>query len=524
MPQSSHNPEKEPTPERKWWNIFERQTEFEEPEKDKQPEKQAERAKELKSAAKERGHFWESFMPHREGTDDSEEIAPKGEKVRKKWRALLRRKSEKQVEEFKREDPEVVDSYWLAQLMVAERILTLHTHLAESEPKTEERRQIKTELDVLGLLSEKLSDPEIDVPVEIEETYQAIVSVLDGGEHTLGVEEHELPVIKDVEASSEQPVETREHSFQKYGIAVVVAVKLAVQNKKQTPDVQLQPEPVTPYRQGGGTTTATPTLRGDLNPLTPPTPGRGYTEPLRSPSSDKTSDTAPTPHQTPNMAPGILLTSAVILAEYNDRNDEKRSYEQPTSYDSPLSIQQPSTHTESRTSPDPEISEPIDRTNVEAPANVLELTQQQSIRKFEHMNIIELLQIAQSVPLGNGEYLARAYQSGKIDRDGLIRVLKAAGRNGNYRDEYRRSSTEYLRLRPRPLHTTSQSGVHIAADTALPVRETTQGRAIGGITHDQPSSKLIKPTIITQAKPIFSLKTVTILCLVIIALTLLVLL
>lgn len=495
MPQSNFNPEKEPTPERKWWNVFERQSEFEQPEKEKQPEQLVERAKELKSAAKKRGHFWETFMPSREDSEHPEEIAPKGEKVRKKWRALLRRKSEKQVDEFKKEDPETIDSYWLAQLMVAERILTLHAQLAESEPKTDERRQIKTELDVLGLLSEKLSDPDVEVPAEIEETYRTIVTVLEQSDQDVEVEK--LPVIEDTpEDSPEAPDHTREHSFKKYGTAVIVALKQAVRAKKTPPEDARQP-------------------------ATPPILGRGASQP--TPSVSKPLDHAPTPHQTPNVAPGVALTAAVIIAEYGDRKYEKQGSlhtppraqtpESPTTAPRPLYKEAPRTT-------QPETYSQTERTE-ETPA-LPEVLAHGSPRKFEHMNTTELLQLAQSVSLGNGEYLARAYQSGKIDRDGLIAVLKTAARRGNYHDEFRRRSGEYIRMRTQAVSPSPTPAVVPAEPNEQPDSTHTSAEP----THASPTSTntSVQPPPKVQVQAHYSVAVVTFICIVIIAAILLMLL
>jgi hypothetical protein len=491
MPQDNFNPEKEPTPERKWWNVFERRSEFEEPEKEEPTEQQVERAKELKSAAKQRGHFWESFMPSRDDHEEAEEIAPKGEKVRKKWRALLQRKSEKQVEEFKDEEPETIDSYWLAQLMVAERILVLHEQLAHSEPKTDERRQIKTELDVLGLLSEKLSDPEVQVPAEIEDTYRVIVSVLEQGDQEIDIEK--LPVIKDAPEQPEPTEQTREQSFKKYGAAVIVALKKAVQGKKAEPE----PESVIVQKSPGG---------GSSKPVT----------------TIKPVGQTPTPHQTPHVAPGILLTSAVVIAELDERKDEEQA-QQATQPEQrafgPIPVAK-AAHPEAPTHPRAEIR--VEEPPVEKAPVAPEITLQSSDRKFEHMKTEELLQLAQNISLGNGQYLARAYQTGKIDRDGLISILKTAAWGGNYREEYRRRSAEYMRQLTQPLPVAPQPV--ILPKEPKPTVETTSDTPTMATDATPTSNTPKSPTPHIQSKPLFSVTTVTIICILIIALVLIVLL
>ena len=417
MPQNDFNHEKEPTPERKWWNVFERQSEFEQPVE----ENRAERAKELKSATSERGHFWERFFADRNEPDEIIEIAPKGEKVRKKWRALLRRKSETQVEEFKDNEPETIDSYWLAQLMVAERILTLNERLGETEPKSRERKETKTELDVLGLLSEKLSDPDIAVPKEIEQTYQSIIEVIESGD--TGIEATDIPMIQETtQPKGQEPEQTRARSFQRYGAAVIIALKAAV--KKHEDETDQEPARPLPAHPG---------------------PGIGSPRPILSPTAPKPSVEQPPaahPHTSPNILPHVALTAAVITAEKEYRSVEQSVFTAPP-------VAQPVRNP----SPERPVSTPVIPENTKHPKTQEisdEIAAYKPQKKFDHMSMLELLQIAQSVPIGNGEYLARAYQSGKIDRDGLIAVLKTAGRKGNYQLEFRRRSAEYIAIKHQP--------------------------------------------------------------------------
>ncbi len=494
------NFEKEPTPERKWWSVFERQSEFEQPE---QNETLKERAKDLKSAAKERGHFWETFMPSREKPEDQENIAPKGEKVRKKWRALLKRKSEKQIEEFEQTNPETIDSYWLAQLMVAERIMTLHNLLAESEPKTDTRRQIKTELDVMGLLSEKLSDPEINVPEEIEQTYQTTVEVLAGGDDNLKLEE--IPEIKEINNDTEKPdtqEESRRQSFQRYGAAVIVAIKLAV-NKPEA----LKPQKVQPPGAFSGLTTTPPT-----SPVRPSAP-----------------QTMPHPHITPNVAPGLALTAAVIIAEYSDRQEQPKHDQlaPPETFTTnqttitPETVATPSPGVElQRTAP-----QEISPMQSESSAPLPEVIIPTSTRKLEHMKTEQLLALARTISLGNGEYLEQAYRQGKIDRDGLIKVLKTAARRGNYRYEYKRISGEYLRMKSQSTFVAPD----VVSETESEVGDT---RSDSSTTQTTDTNKTVRISrrnesyqqrFTRQMQPILSVKAVTFICVIIIAVTIVVL-
>lgn len=417
MAQDNFNPEKEPTPERKWWNRFERQSEFEHTDEN---EKQLERTKELKSAAKKRGHLWETFLPTKEETDVEPPIAPKGEKVRKKWRALLRRKSEVQVEEFQQQHPQTIDGYWLAQLMIAERILTLHELLEQSEPKTSERKALKTELDVMGLLSEKLSDPEIGVPREIEETYRVIVDVIARGDTAIDVEELPDIVPEQDEKETTSPDPERSRSFERYGAAVIIALRLAVSARKETEVVEEeQPKPTVPQH------TPEPGV-GVVSTITPRPVGDGI------PSQ--------TPHETPNIAPHVALTALIARDEKHERTHPEQIIETPQHVpDMPVVLHSPNAITTPET-PRPTPNVPTPSQELEHVA--LEITGPN--KKFDHMSTIELLTLAQNISIGNGQYLARAYQDGKIDRDGLIAVLKSFGRKGNYQYEYRSRSAEYI--------------------------------------------------------------------------------
>jgi hypothetical protein len=57
-------------------------------------------------------------------------------------------------------------------------------------------------------------------------------------------------------------------------------------------------------------------------------------------------------------------------------------------------------------------------------------------KKVEHMSLHELLHEARDIPVGHGQFLRRAYESGEIDRDALVDVIKSYRKGKDYRREF----------------------------------------------------------------------------------------
>lgn len=414
------DPEKEPSPERKWWSIFERSTEVNDESKERE---KAERAKQLKAAAKQRGKILD------EQVTDPEE-PQKGEKLRKKWRFAIWKKSEKQIEDFKTKEPDTVDSYWLAQLIVAERIIRLNEFLLSTEPKTDERRSTKTELDFMGLLSEKLSDPTLQTLPEIDEVHKTIVSKIKENENNeIPIKNDEIPKIIEEDTLKNKPV-TREASFANYGRAILLTLSVAIRPPKPplttSPVHTAAPQPIS---------LASIKTTNIMNPEIRPNP----------------------PKQNLTEASPVLaaLTLAVVSVESHERKQTeikippKEHVTQANLEVKPVAplnshITSPSKKEPKEFTTETNTSQKIESHKIDTSLPPSMDNSASSQRKFEHMDITELLGLASNISTGHGQYLDNAYRSGKIDRDGLIKVLKTHARKGNYHYEFRKLSREFL--------------------------------------------------------------------------------
>lgn len=457
------DPEREVSPEKKQWKPEWLRSDRERHEGDEKKEKdKKDRAAELKAAAKKRGQDLEkkkeieSAQQPRETQSVEPEIAPKGEKLRKKWRHAILEKSKRLLEFFRREEPETIDGVQLAEIMVAERIIALNEYLGVTEPKTDERRETKTELDFMGLLSEKLSSPDIEVPEEIEEVHHVIVQEsMDihtlpgrlaseemgdaiGEQERVDEDEPRKPTIESSTDTDE--ADTRHEAFVRYGVVVIAALRKATASRQ------------TGGGSGGGGLGGGATAMTKQSATTQP--GSGPSDPTRSSYS-------------PIAAAVPLVTTAAVVHELTrERHGHHEAPVEihPISKETPTATQtvhaSAAVHTGSAGRPvhhelsaEPQPSSPSFTDHAAAPGiSAMYSGESTDVRhekteavyrpgvRFEQMETKELLELARDVAIGNGQYLKRAYELGQIDRDGLIQVLKAKKRGQDYHLRYRLAS------------------------------------------------------------------------------------
>lgn len=452
------NPEREPTPER---TTSSQERLKDEPEKDKdetQERAHKARAKELKLAAKQRGKELEATRQDAA----NEEIAPQGEKLRKKWRRALLKKSQQVMEFFRREDPRTIDGVRLAELMVAERIIELNAYLETTEPKTDARRHTKTELDFMGLLSEKISSPEIEVPAEILKVHQQIVEE--------SAQTRDQPVVIDVDnlpkfeplpsVSSEQSIDTAptspDKAFARYGLIVLAALGKALQ--------------ATSEATGSAVASGATSVAAHAVIVASAAIGARDSEGMTSPSTGSLESGAETRQLTtavvhealhPELVaePSIVLPETTLGTQYAGRSSSQERPPSPSRdalspASSPLSA-----------SGGQSVEQASGRVDAAEPVGT-------DGRRFADMKTHELLALATGIAIGNGQYLRRAYESGKIDREGLIKVLKAHHRGWDYRSEYQQVARRYREQRQTIAQSPEQLSAlpeeNTAADTNVP--------------------------------------------------------
>lgn len=408
--------------------------------------------KELKEAARKRA---EQFEEERR-IEEQREVA-ETRKLKKRWRAKLVEKSKTQLEEAEALEDAPTDGYTIAKLMVAERIIKLSDMLENEDLRRSEIKALKIHIDFMGLLSEKLSRPDIEVPPEVEKLYRTIAaSVEENAENDPQSEsKFSIPRSKTKEAP---PESEDEHRYRVFAAGIVAAIRRAVKRVPPAPTLDVAPE-----TDGDGP--AVPTERLPYTRTIPEAPERpAETKANRFETSLET------------IVPlGVLKVireetqpAEAIREEIKHNHAVRRLAE---------IVDQAKTITETPSKPEPPMppAPVLARTRAEAPAAAaasppepefsfgLKPPQpdrtEQAHRPdfpetdFEFWSEADLVRKAWTIHLGDGQYLADAYQKGFLDKQGLIKILKSHKKGRDYITEYsvRRKNLENLAISPETL-------------------------------------------------------------------------
>lgn len=431
--------------------------------------------KELKEAARKRAEQFEEELRQQEQRDEAET-----KKLKKRWRKKLVEKSEAQLAEAKVRDESTMNGYEIAQVMVAERIVKLHEMLQDEslDLRRSEVKGLKIHIDFMGLLSEKLSRPELEVPEEVEQLYHTIAASIEDttGETAPGgaePEDHEpsapeatspkFPEQNDKKPEISQ-VSEADTSYTAFATAIVYAIKRSVKSAEDQSSVKES------------------SSNPEVNPATQPS----------------TSET-PTVESTPKIPPSVVdsirqtaQSSSEIRQEIARSNTVKRMAE---------IVEKAEMMNVHATSKSPEIIPALAATKAAKLAYREELKTSSgnlrpvsSAERFpdipvELWNEADLVRKAEQVDIGNGRRLASAYRNGEIDREGLIKVLKSHKKHKNHLEEFRHQASRWRQSRefsPENLKNISEQSQQTAS---LPAPETPQ---------DQTSRQISKPSTARQ--------------------------
>lgn len=422
--------------------------------------------KELKTAARKRAEEEEQ----RRAAESNEEAETK--KLKKKWRRKLLEKSRQQLEELDQRGDGPLDGYQLAQYMVAEKIIELHYTLDEEDLRRSEIKALKVQIDFMGLLSEKLSNPELEMPKEVEEVYNTVVS-LSEPETAEGADRRKQGQASRQTEEATTPDREEAAIGALYGpvvASILGGLKQAIREERgrqerlrATTDIYGSPE------SGGGSYDAIPTADSPDVPAAAMVPRlreviRQLAEPVTALREDlrqaraverladavAKADALRAAGRLNEYGPIAPVLSTAILtgrAETPRTSDETARQHSPTSHTD--------THRETGTA------------SAEAIKRLWE-------RQLDELTTSELLTLAGPIELGSGRYLKYAYEHGQIDRSGLIKVLKAYKKGLDYRTEFATRSQSWLRaqehspeIAPAPSSHSSTAPSHAApADKA----------------------------------------------------------
>lgn len=347
---------------------------------------------ELKEAARQRAEQFEEEQRREEEREVAET-----KKLKKRWRAKLVEKSKRLLEEASVSGEEPTSGYDIAKLMVAERIVKLHDMLQDDslDLRRSEVKALKINIDFMGLLSEKLDRPELEVPAEIEQLYQTIASSV---EETTG-ESRPLPQ----EPSNETvPISETDTAYNTFAASIVRAIRrtLRPENPNATssaPDTPRTPAEQKPTEQRGEQTIPMSEAAKKLLGIVQETAMSG--EDIRKELSG--ADTA--------RRLADVVEKATMLDEQPARSRKSQAY---TLSSVPI--------------PNPEKPAPTPEHAFDLPPNT----------KIKYLSELELFTLAKTVEIGSGRLLSDVYTKGEIDREGLIKILEKYDKGEDYRSEF----------------------------------------------------------------------------------------
>ena len=73
-------------------------------------------------------------------------------------------------------------------------------------------------------------------------------------------------------------------------------------------------------------------------------------------------------------------------------------------------------------------------------------THDSSSHKIEHLPLVSLLAMAETVSIGHGQRLRSAYEKGTIDKDGLVKILKSHSKHHDFLQEYKQQVVKHRNL------------------------------------------------------------------------------
>lgn len=405
-------------------------------------------------------------------------------------RAEIIERSQAYKKQFE-EAPIPNNSTTIAKLIVAEHILTLNEqlHTPEEVGKSKPKKELEEGLDYLCLLAEKFEDPTAESLPEIQLAYETLLEITEEALQGAESPENAIEEIVEIIASFEElPPQT----------AIEMGENEIAQNLLQIPTPPTSPSspplPIIAFlshlrsasKIPATSPTAAPPFLGSSSGQSTSAPASSYPHkiPTSTPAASPTYSSEPSNFNThPSalraaseyheaMQPRAALQPLAVVAlasviaakvhkgpEISHRHEyttpvtpnlgetqPKISASQPEAYPKPPASAHSRSHTEVFTS--------FQREEVKTNEAHLEAAAPTPSRKFEHMTTQALLELAHSIPVGHGRYLAHEYEHGHIDRDGLIKVLKAKKKGFDISREYsvqaanlhlRRISPEFLR-------------------------------------------------------------------------------
>jgi hypothetical protein len=460
------------------------------------------------------------------------------EEAQEKRQQLIERSL--QYKKLYEEVPIPHDSSVLAKLLIAEHILAIHEQI--EKPKKNAvltKAELLNTFDYMGMLSEKFENPEEESTPEIQEAYE---NLLELAENALEqnpspmpiVEANKVHAVQISEAPTDASVEPQAPSASETAkqpklaalpkaTAALVSALLAMRAPKvpvvQAPNpaplarkesVRVAPaQPATPQHIDSEYTPQSNSPAFSHPPMSPIEARQAYRESIRA------EHIAASPFHPGRQIASVAVAAALVSATHHDSAppppiDSSRDYHSvvPTppasphaelasltySHAKPVASHAETVHSYISSAPykRPETFLPPsspDIVTVPKPISSQESQGSQSSRKIEHLPLQTLLVMAETVPIGHGQRLRRAYEKGEIDKDGLIKVLKSRSKNLDFIREYKQQSERHHALiRASPEFLTSSKNT--SSDTLTQSSAQTDTASTQSTSADTPASEL----------------------------------
>jgi len=448
-----------------------------EPESHEKPTWPWEKVPEEKESKKKSDEKEEGFKKKAEPTaekkaepkkEEQPEQKPSNQEDRHERRSTLIEQSLALVAQYE-EEPIPRDATTLARLMIAHQVVHLHSQLEHPEQTSDlSSEAIEVTLDYIAKLDAKFQNPTIELEPEIEQSYQEIIEL---AQATLEDTPNLEAVMNDLaqkqgDASPEESnspfnaAPKSQNSAQNWieqefdrrkkaahetlpAVATAAALVYAVVHlgRRKKSKIQSVENPQSESGISATDSTSSPTLQPPAQTATRPI------EQAITTLSRSESITPPTRNEhvvipprrgLPNLATAAIATSVIASRSSNE---------------TPRPFSPAETHHTSHllTQPTPELN------RSEHATPIIEQTSPAQ-RKIEHMPLPQLLAMAETISLGQGQYLRREFEAGHIDKEGLVKILKSHAKGLDYRFEFRQQADKFAKLKatsPEFLHSAS---------------------------------------------------------------------
>lgn len=486
-PRSSERPHHNP-PERDswWWGHVPKKPEETEPDEQKNQKhgagEQTDKGKEQPSHKNKRQPEKEKVASHPPRPEEKQD-----EKTQHEKRVELVERSLAYKKQFE-DKPIPRDPSILARLMVVEHVLALDYQL--EHPSDEEDASSPAELlatlGYMGELSEKLENPSIEAAPDIEAAYKSVLQQAEAAlEETATVEtilaanalvaRQSSPAEQDVwlEKLLQEPTgqQNRPNTPQPLAAATLLIASIIHTHKHNRQPNSQPPSATLPYEAPGHDSSDYSKVSQRSFPHSSTLKDRLATD-KHSPNFQQPLGTEPSwrpsspRHESANL-PSPYSNAPTEYPRESQSHRPERAFRIPlrpptaiaaVALASAMRASHPEQSALSSEAPSQELAAAL-RYSTSTPSNYLEAPHSAPStshepatpqRKLEHMPLHSLLAMAQSIPVGHGNYLRRAFEKGQIDRDGLVKILKSRAKGGDFVTEYRRQAAALQHLRSSP--------------------------------------------------------------------------